>query len=91
MREISGFHFKIFVEEGDTFFIADKFAEYRYIPSEFFNDQSFYVYGDRLALIAFEDNDVRINIIQSKGWAESFRRLFNFAWHYAPSIEGDKT
>jgi len=48
------------------------------------------VYGDRLALIAFEDNDVRINIIHSKGWAESFRRLFNFAWQHAPSM-GIKT
>lgn len=87
MKEIPNLSFKIFIEEGDDFFIADKFGEYRHVPSEFFNDQSFYVYGDRLALIAFEDKDVRINIIHSKGWAQSFRRLFNFAWHYAPNIE----
>ncbi len=88
MKPIENLSFKIFIEEGDDFFIADKFAEYKHIPTEFFNDQSFYVYGDRLALIAFEDKDVRINIIHSLGWAESFRHLFNFAWHHAPSIAG---
>lgn len=90
MKDISGYNLKIFIEEGDDFFIANKFAEYKHIPSEFFNDQSFYVYGDRLALIAFEDKDVRINIIHSHGWAQSFRRLFNFAWQHTPAIM-DKT
>ena len=74
-------------QEGDDFFIASKIAEYRYIPPEFFTDQSFYVYGDKLALIAFEENNVRINIINNKSWAQSFRNLFNYAWLTAARVE----
>ncbi len=81
MNELSpNYKFKILIEDKDTFFIASEIAEYRYVPKEFFDDQSFYVYGNKLALIAFEENDVRINIINSPGWSKSFRRLFNFAW-----------
>lgn len=89
MKPIPNMHFKIFVEEGDDFFIASEIAEYRYIPSQFFNEQSFYVYGDKLALIAFEEENVHVKIIHSAGWAQSFRRLFNYAWAHTPQIRGE--
>jgi len=87
MSALSNYFFKIFIEDGDDFFIANKFAEYKHIPSEFFNDQSFYAYGDKLALIAFEEQEVRINIVKSAGWTQGFRRLFNFAWENTPHIK----
>ncbi len=81
------YKFKIFIVENDDFLIASQFAEYKYIPKEYFNDQSFYVYGDKIALIAFEQNSVVINILQNKGWADSFRHLFNYAWSHTPEIK----
>lgn len=86
MTLLNNFTLKILVEEKDSLFIANDFAEYRHIPSEFFNDQSFYVYGNKLALIAFGD-DVRIHIINNKNWAESFRKLFNCTWNNAPTAK----
>ena len=81
------YSFKIFIQEKDDFFIANKFAEYKYVPKNYFTDHSFYVYGDKLALIDFS-NEVVINIINNPRWAESFRRLFNYAWDKTPKIDG---
>ena len=80
MKSLNNYYFKIMVEEGDDFFIASKFAEYRHIERQYFNEQSFYVYGDKLALLEFSKDNVRINIISNKGWADSFRNTFNLAW-----------
>ncbi len=87
MSKLGNFTFKILIEHSDTFFIASDIAEYRYVLPEYFNDQSFYAYGNKLALIAFDDNDVRINIIESDGWSQSFRKLFNLAWDNSPATE----
>lgn len=86
MKGLNNYHFKIMVEEGDDFFIASKFAEYRHIKREYFNEQSFYVYGAKLALLEFTDSDVRINIISNKGWADSFRNTFNLGWDNTDKI-----
>lgn len=73
------FSFKIFIRAGDDYYIADEFAHYKHIPEKYFIDQSFYVYGNKIALISFGD-DVNIRITSSAANAESFRRLFNYAW-----------
>ncbi len=87
MKPIPNMNFKIFVEESDDFFIASEIAEYKHIPSNYFNDQSFYVYGDKLALIAFGEDNVVVHIMENAGWAQSFRRLFNYAWNKTPKME----
>lgn len=80
------YRFKILIQDGDDFFIASDIAEYRYVPSNYFTDQSFYVYGDKLALIEFDEDDVTVNIIYNKRWAKSFRTLFNYAWDNTKKI-----
>lgn len=57
-------NFKILIEEGDYFFIANEFAEYRWFPSELFNTQSFYAYGKKLAFIKFEEENVEVMILK---------------------------
>ncbi|MCK5374866.1 MAG: helix-turn-helix transcriptional regulator [Alphaproteobacteria bacterium] len=81
----NNYSFKIFIQEKDDFFLANDFAEYKSLPSNYFTDHSFYVYGDRLALIDFGDK-VNVNIINNPRWAKSFRRLFNYAWDKTPKI-----
>lgn len=71
---------RILVKEGDTFFIASDFAEYRWFPEKLFNHQSFYAYGEKLALISFEDENVEIMILNQKEFSQSYKVLFDIAW-----------
>jgi transcriptional regulator with XRE-family HTH domain len=82
---------KIIIEEEDWFFIATEFAEYRWFPKALFNTQSFYSYGSKLALICFEEEDVRVMILNENEFSQGFRVLFNIAWdHVAKVPEEDK-
>lgn len=72
--------FSVSVNEGEGQFIGKDFVEYRWFPKEIFNEQSFYSYGNRLAFLNFSDNNVTINILDNKDFAEGFRSLFNIAW-----------
>ena len=80
MNGLNNFNFKIFVEEGDDFYIATDIAEYRHTPKKYFTQQSFYVYGNKLALLKFSDDNVIIRIINNSEWAESQRNFFNYTW-----------
>lgn len=71
---------RILVKEGDDFFIASEFAKYRWFPQELFNDQSIYVYNNKMALITFSDDDVKVMILNNTEFAESFKILFDIAW-----------
>ena len=75
------FSFKIIIEEGDWFFIANDFAEYRWFPKQLFKEQSFYAYCGKLALINFKADDVEIMMLDQKDFTESFSILFDIAWN----------
>lgn len=71
--------FKITNGTNDYLMIG-KHAEYRWLPEEMWNDQSFYAYGDRIALLNFEEDSVHIVVMYNKRFADGFRSLFNVAW-----------
>lgn len=73
------FEFKITIRHGDQNFIG-RHAEYRWLPEKSWNDQSFYAYGDRLALLLFDAQDVSIRVVHSRQFASGFRSLFSLAW-----------
>lgn len=77
--------FRILIEEGDLFFIANEFAEYRWFPKELFSAQSFYAYGEKLAFIHFYEDDVQIMILSEREFAQGFRVLFDIAWNKVAS------
>lgn len=81
---------RILVREGDTFFIANSFAEYRWFPSELFNDQSIYAYKDKLALINFTEENVRVMLLNNKEFAKGFRVLFDIAWKNVATIPSEQ-
>lgn len=64
---------------GEYNFIS-RHAEYRWIPKEMSNDQSFYAYGDRIALMNFDDNNVHIVVMHNRKLADGFRSLFDVTW-----------
>jgi hypothetical protein len=84
------FDFKVIVRSGDRQLIGSSFASYRWFPEDLFHEQTFYAYGDRLAFINFDEDNVRILILRQKEFADSFRVLFNIAWTHAASTHMDK-
>jgi transcriptional regulator with XRE-family HTH domain len=83
MKQIKNkFSFRIIIEEGDWFFIANDFAEYRWFPKNLFKQHCFYSYGSKLALINFNLENVEVMILDQKHFTESFNILFDIAWNY---------
>lgn len=64
----------------DDYQMIGKHAEYRWLPKEMWNDQSFYAYGDRIALLNFEEDSVNIVVMYNRKFADGFRSLFDVTW-----------
>lgn len=79
------FNYRITIRQNDLNLLG-KHAEYRWLPGESWNEQSFYAYGDKLALMLFEPDAVTIRVVHSRQFAEGFRALFNMAWKNIPPI-----
>ena len=75
------YKYKIIVKDNDFQFIANGFAEYRWFPEKLFNDKTLHSFGSKLAFFDFDNDDVKIMIIDQPVFAESFRILFNIAWN----------
>lgn len=71
--------FKILQKEGDGYFPAKSYAEYRWIPSKQFLAVPFIVYGDKLSIILFEPEPTII-INSFPLVAEAYRLQFNNLW-----------
>jgi len=79
-KEKDNFNLRIIIEEEDKLQIASDFAEYRWFPKELFNERTLYAYGNKIAFMIFEDNNILIRMIENKEFAESFKVLFDIAW-----------
>lgn len=58
-----------------------------------FNEHSIYCYGDRVAFLNFEENNVSIYILYNKAFVDSFRLLFDLTWNTVtliPNMDGHK-
>lgn len=80
--------FKITAATNDYNMIG-RHAEYRWLPEDMWNEQSFYAYGDRIALLNFEEDAVNIVVMYNRKFANGFRSLFNVAWEHS-TIQPDK-
>lgn len=89
MLELGKLNFKITAGHDDYQMIG-KHAEYRWLPREMWNDQSFYAYGDRMALMNFEEESVHIVVMYNRKFADGFRKLFNVAWNTVTTIPPKK-
>ncbi len=79
---------KIIVKEGEKLLIGNSFAEYRTFPDNLFHERTFYAYGNRLAFLSLDDDNVKIRILEQSEFSNSFKVLFNIAWDtIAQSIE----
>lgn len=76
---------RILVGEGDTNLVAPAHW-YRQIPADYFSPATFQLYGNKLALIAWGEEQ-QVLIIENRLFAEAFRKQFNFAWDNAKRVE----
>lgn len=76
------FNFKILIKENDYYFLAEKYAHYRWLPKEYFHSVPFYAFGDYLAFIIFDTQTI-IHVINNPEIASAQRTQFNFVWERA--------
>lgn len=80
------FTFHILIEEDDTHFAITEIAQYKWTQKSRFADIPFYIYGQKLAIILFEDSDVNVYVINNAKIAEAYRRQFKVLWDQAKDI-----
>lgn len=77
---IPGIRSHILVKEGDNTPFS-RFAEYRAISADIFYDNtSYYVYGEKFALIRFDPDNVTVRVLHNKYFAESYKLMFYRFW-----------
>jgi len=62
--------------------IAGKIAEYRFIDEEFFFNNTIYIFGNTVASIYFNDDDVEIEILNRERLAQTWLHQFDIDWIY---------
>ncbi|MBL8639441.1 MAG: helix-turn-helix transcriptional regulator [Alphaproteobacteria bacterium] len=77
---ITNVSYKIATKYGETQLISKKFAEYRWFPEHMLTDRAMYAYGDYLALVNFDNNDLSVVVINQSEFSQAFKVLFNIAW-----------
>lgn len=83
------FTFQILIEEGDTNFAITEVAQYKWTQKAHFSDIPFYIYGQKLAILLFEKNDVNVYVINSPKIAEAYRRQFKVIWDQGIAVPSD--
>lgn len=89
MATLKGVKYKILIQEGDTYFPASGYAEYRWLPAEQFSSVPFYVFGKRLAILLFDIEPIII-LLNYPAVAEAYRKQFLAMWDRSRAPENGK-
>ncbi len=90
IKDIKGLNYRILIREGDHYFLGTPdFSEYRWMPKDEFASVPFYVYGDKLAILLFNDEPTVI-IMDYPNVAEAYRAQFNAMWSTALTPDNKK-
>lgn len=80
IKQIKGVTYKIMIREGDHYFLGTPdFSEYRWMPKDLFASIPFYVYGDKLAILLFNEEPTVI-ILDYPSVAAAYRAQFDAMW-----------
>lgn len=79
MANVKDVERKILIREGDDFFPAGEFAEYRWIPKADFSSVPFYVFGRKLGIILFE-NEPKIIVLDYPAITDAYKKQFISMW-----------
>ena len=70
-------------KQNDKHFPASGHAEYRWIPESDFGDFPLYIYGNKTAMIMFEEDEISIFVIEHAKITAFYRKQFNENWNKA--------
>ena len=82
------FSMKSAISAGNTYFVGHAYQEYRWFPKDMFlsENESLYIYGDKLGFFNFRDHDVGIIILRNAQFSRGMRILFNAAWDHIAQV-----
>lgn len=80
--QASNVTYRILIREGDDFFPAESYAEYKWIPKDQYGTVPFYVYSNKLGIILF-DHEPKIILIDHPAVAEAYQKQFDGIWEQA--------
>jgi len=82
MNALKNVKVRVIVNEQNFYAIPNgKYLEYRYSPKQGISSVPFYVYGDKFALILFnEDPSPQIIVISSELASKAYREQFDILW-----------
>lgn len=81
--------YKVMIVEGDEYMPAAAYAEYKWTPKELFSSVPFYVFGDKVAIIGFEKDDVNVFVLQDEFISKLYRKQFYEIWNRSKKIPKD--
>lgn len=84
-----GTKYKILIQHGDTYFPASNYAEYRWMPEGTFYSVPFYIYGKKVAMLIFDENEPRIYILNEPELCSVYKAQFNSLWQQSSKPEED--
>lgn len=82
INKLENVTYKILTQEGDDYFPGASYAEYRWVQKEHFSSVPFYVYGQKLGIILF-DNEPTIIVMDYAAITEAYRTQFLSMWSNA--------
>ncbi len=81
ITKVENLSFKVLIKEGDYNFAASDYAEYKWIPEKSFTNVPFYIFGDHMAMILFnEHKDVSVYLIGEEELTKAQRNIFYSNW-----------
>lgn len=80
MAALDSMKVRCLIRENDADVYCDSYNEYRWVPSELFSSVPFYVYGNKFAVVIFEDGQVMVVVIESAPVSKAYRKQFELIW-----------
>lgn len=83
MAKIKSLNFRILIKENEKHMTGSQYAVYRWLPEHLFGEISFYVFGDKVSIISFKNDDFNAFVISHKEISEFYRKDFERLWQQA--------
>jgi len=84
-----GTKYKILIQNNDHYFPASKYAEYRWMPDGTFYSVPFYIFGKKVAMFIFDENEPRIYVLSEPELTNVYKAQFESLWKQSSKPEAD--
>jgi len=79
---------RILTSETDSHLSSATYSEYRRIPQNIFSDNSFYIYGNKLAFVNFlkDREEVKVTVVDCRQVSDNMRKMFEMVWEMSTAL-----